>query len=53
MATGFIAAGAGVRAGVALDRMRLIDVAPTAARLLGITPPPVEGRVLREILLAP
>jgi predicted AlkP superfamily pyrophosphatase or phosphodiesterase len=50
MATGFVAAGAGVRRGVALERIRLIDVAPTAARLLGIPAPPVEGRVLVEIL---
>jgi predicted AlkP superfamily pyrophosphatase or phosphodiesterase len=50
MATGFIAAGAGVRRGVTVDRVRLIDVAPTAARLLGVTPPPVEGRVLDEAL---
>ena len=50
MATGFIAAGAGVRAGVVLARARLIDIAPTAARLLGIPAPPVEGRVLEEIL---
>jgi predicted AlkP superfamily pyrophosphatase or phosphodiesterase len=50
MATGFIAAGAGVRAGVALERARLIDIAPTAAHLLGIPAPPVEGRVLQEIL---
>jgi predicted AlkP superfamily pyrophosphatase or phosphodiesterase len=50
MATGFIAAGAGVRTGVAIDRMRLVDIAPTAARLLGITPPPVEGRLLDELL---
>ena len=50
MATGFVAAGAGVRSGVALERARLIDVAPTAARLLGIPAPPVEGRVLEEIL---
>lgn len=50
MATGFIASGSGVGRGVALERMRLIDVAPTAARLLGLTPPRVEGRVLDEIL---
>ena len=50
MATGFIAAGAGVRHGVLIDRVRLIDVAPTAARLLGVTPPPVEGRVLDEVI---
>jgi arylsulfatase A-like enzyme len=50
MATGFVAAGAGVRAGVMLDRIRLVDVAPTVARLLGLAPPPVEGRVLEEIV---
>jgi hypothetical protein len=50
MATGFIAAGAGVRRGVVLERIRLIDVAPTAARLLGIPAPLVEGRVIDEIL---
>jgi arylsulfatase A-like enzyme len=50
MATGFIAAGAGVRRGVAVERVRLIDVAPTAARLLGLPAPSVEGRTLEEIL---
>jgi arylsulfatase A-like enzyme len=50
MATGFIVAGAGVRAGESLDRVRLIDVAPTAARLLGVPAPEVEGRVLAEFL---
>jgi predicted AlkP superfamily pyrophosphatase or phosphodiesterase len=50
MATGFVASGAGVRAGVALERIRLVDIAPTAARLLGVPAPPVEGRVLEEIL---
>jgi hypothetical protein len=50
MPTGFIVAGAGVRAGVALERVRLVDIAPTAARLLGLATPDVEGRVLGEIL---
>jgi predicted AlkP superfamily pyrophosphatase or phosphodiesterase len=50
MAAGFVAAGAGLRPGVALDRIRLIDIAPTLARLLGVPAPPVEGRVLEEIL---
>jgi predicted AlkP superfamily pyrophosphatase or phosphodiesterase len=50
MATGFVASGAGIRSGVVLDRVRLIDVAPTAARWLGIAAPAVEGRVLTEIL---
>jgi hypothetical protein len=50
MATGFIAHGAGVKPGVVVDRVRLVDVAPTVARLLGLALPPVEGRVLAEIL---
>lgn len=50
MATGFVAAGDGIRAGVTLPRVRLIDVAPTAARLLGVAAPAVEGRTLDELL---
>jgi predicted AlkP superfamily pyrophosphatase or phosphodiesterase len=50
MATGFIIAGAGVKSGVTLERMGLVDVAPTAARLLGLTMTNVEGRVLTELL---
>ena len=50
MSTGFIAAGAGVRPGVTVERIRLVDVAPTAARLLGLDMPGVEGRVLAEML---
>jgi arylsulfatase A-like enzyme len=50
MATGFVAKGDGVRAGVTIDSMRLVDIAPTVARLLGVPAPPVEGRVLTEIL---
>jgi len=46
----FVAAGAGIRAGVKLDRMRNVDVAPTIARLLGVPLPEVDGRVLEEIL---
>ena len=50
MSTGFIASGAGVRTGVALERIGLIDVAPTAARLLGLAAPAMEGRVLEDIV---
>lgn len=50
MATGFIASGAGIRAGAVLERMRLIDVAPTVARLLSLPAPAVEGTVLEAIL---
>jgi predicted AlkP superfamily pyrophosphatase or phosphodiesterase len=52
MTTGFIAAGPGVRRGVALERIRIVDVAPTAAHLLGVPTPAIEGRVLHEILHA-
>ena len=46
----FVAWGAGVRKGIVLDQVKAIDVAPTAARLLGVEMPGVEGRVLEEIL---
>jgi hypothetical protein len=46
----FIASGRGIRSGVAVDRVRTLDLAPTAARLLGVDLGPVEGRVLTEIL---
>ena len=46
----FIAWGAGVRGGKVLEGMKAIDVAPTAARLLGLEMPSAEGRVLAEIL---
>ena len=50
MSTGFVAAGAGIRTGVALERIGLIDVAPTAARLLGLAAPAMEGRALEDIV---
>jgi predicted AlkP superfamily pyrophosphatase or phosphodiesterase len=46
----FIASGRGIRAGVALDAVNTIDLAPTAARLLGVDLPNVDGSVLTEIL---
>ena len=48
--TGFVAAGAGVKPGASVDRMRLIDIAPTVARLLGLEMPAVEGVVLDALL---
>jgi predicted AlkP superfamily pyrophosphatase or phosphodiesterase len=48
LATGFIAAGPGVAAGTSIARMRLVDVAPTIAKVLGLAMPGVEGEsVLR------
>ncbi len=46
----FIASGRGVRKGVVLERMANIDVAPTIAKLMGLTLPGADGRVLEEIL---
>jgi predicted AlkP superfamily pyrophosphatase or phosphodiesterase len=46
----FIASGRGIKPGVVLDSVRTIDLAPTAARLLGVKLKDVEGRVLQEVL---
>lgn len=47
----FLAVGAGIKPGARLQTIRNIDVAPTAARLLGIRPPAqATGRALTEIL---
>jgi predicted AlkP superfamily pyrophosphatase or phosphodiesterase len=48
--TGFIAEGAGVRTGVSIPRMRLIDVAPTVASMLDLDLDNVDGRMLHELL---
>lgn len=47
-----IMSGRGIKPGVVLDRVRNLDIAPTAARLLGIPLPGAEGRVLEEVLEA-
>jgi predicted AlkP superfamily pyrophosphatase or phosphodiesterase len=46
----FLAAGAGVRRGVEMGPIRIVDVGPTLAPLLGLNLPDAEGRVLTEIL---
>lgn len=46
----FVAAGAGIKPGVKLDIIQNTDIAPTVARLLGISMKDVEGRVLTEVL---
>jgi predicted AlkP superfamily pyrophosphatase or phosphodiesterase len=43
--TGLVAEGAGIVAGGKIDRMKLIDIAPAVAKLLGLDLPDVEGRV--------
>jgi hypothetical protein len=49
--TGFIAWGAGVAADTVLETIRLVDVAPFVAELLGVELEPIDG-VLRTELLA-
>jgi predicted AlkP superfamily pyrophosphatase or phosphodiesterase len=46
----FVAAGTGIKAGVMLEQIDNIDVAPTIARLLRVPLPSAEGRVVSEIL---
>jgi predicted AlkP superfamily pyrophosphatase or phosphodiesterase len=46
----FIASGYGIKPAAKLGRMTNLDVAPTLAKLLQVELPPVEGRVLDEIL---
>jgi predicted AlkP superfamily pyrophosphatase or phosphodiesterase len=47
----FVASGAGINAGKSLITIENIDVAPTIARLLGISLENASGRVLEEILM--
>jgi predicted AlkP superfamily pyrophosphatase or phosphodiesterase len=46
----FIAAGRGIKAGVTVETIDTIDLAPTMGRLLGVEMPNVDGRVVTEIL---
>jgi predicted AlkP superfamily pyrophosphatase or phosphodiesterase len=50
METGFIAWGAGVRAGWVLPTTNTIDVAPTIAMLLGLTLPDADGKPIVGVL---
>ncbi|MBX7210908.1 MAG: ectonucleotide pyrophosphatase/phosphodiesterase [Verrucomicrobiaceae bacterium] len=49
----FVISGAGVKKGGVIEAMKNIDVAPTMAKLLGVSIPGVDGRVLVEALSAP
>jgi predicted AlkP superfamily pyrophosphatase or phosphodiesterase len=46
----FFATGSGIRRGVELDSLRVVDLAPTLAALLGLRLPAAEGSALTEIL---
>lgn len=49
----FVAAGAGIKPKVELERVQNVDIAPTIAHLLQVKLPDVDGRVLSEILVNP
>lgn len=53
MGAAFLMAGPGVRVGARLDAISMLDLAPTAARLLGVDLPGVEGALLADALGAP
>jgi arylsulfatase A-like enzyme len=46
----WICAGPGVKAGATIEPSSVIDVGPTAAALLGVALPDVEGQVVKECL---
>ncbi len=50
LAAAFMMAGAGIRENVSVDTVSMLDLAPTAASLLGIDLPQAEGRPLAEAL---
>jgi len=46
----FIANGPDIKPGTVVDRVSNLDVAPTLAKIMGVTLPEIDGRVLDEIL---
>lgn len=45
-----ICSGRGIKTGVTLEKVNLIDIAPTFSKLLGCTLPQIDGRVISEFL---
>jgi predicted AlkP superfamily pyrophosphatase or phosphodiesterase len=50
MATGCVLCGSGIKQGIVMDQISIMDIAPTVATLLGVEFPDVDGRVLKECL---
>ena len=46
----WVCAGPGVKPGTTLGAVSIVDIGPTAAALLGVTLPDVEGKVVKECL---
>jgi hypothetical protein len=45
-----VASGAGIKSGGSMENVQNIDIAPTVARLLGVSLQQTSGHVLDEIL---
>jgi hypothetical protein len=45
-----VAAGPGIAPGTVIERLRLIDIAPTVARWLGLEMEEVEGRPIAALV---
>ncbi|XP_004345189.1 hypothetical protein CAOG_06440 [Capsaspora owczarzaki ATCC 30864] len=52
MRASFLAYGANIRSNVQIDSVRLIDIAPTIAAIMGLDMPSTEGRVLSELFVS-
>ncbi len=50
MRAAFIAAGKGIKSGIKVEYARLIDIAPTVAKLLGLEMKTARGRVIAEVI---
>jgi len=50
MKTGFIISGSGARRGAVLPEARMIDIAPTVAKLLGVRLPAAAGKPIDQVL---
>jgi hypothetical protein len=50
MRAALVAAGRGLKTGAKIEHARLIDLAPTVARLLGLELRAARGRVISEVI---
>ena len=48
LSTGFVAVGPGIAPGTRIERMSLVDIAPTIARALKLDLPGAEGQVITK-----
>lgn len=49
----FLASGSGVRREVTIPSIDIVDIGPTIARMMGLSMPHVDGRIVEEVLTQP